>query len=104
MSVRVQSLAIATIYIKKQVCLRYYVEAYEALFLKSAVAAVQSPAGDISYMLKFFRQYVGLQVREDRIHLVFWIRDQSGPCAAGSTTPQRGLQWDKSRVCVLVQI
>lgn len=30
--------------------------------LKNATAAVQSPAGDISYMLKFFRQYVGLQV------------------------------------------
>ena len=51
MSVHVQSLAIATTYIKKQVCLRYYVEACEALFLKSAVAAVQSTAGDISYIL-----------------------------------------------------
>lgn len=39
--------------------------AQAGLVLKYAGVAVQSPAGDISYMLRFFRQYVGLQVRKD---------------------------------------
>ena len=45
-------------------------KATKILLLKSAVAAVQSPAGDISYMLKFFRQYVGLQVPTDCVKIV----------------------------------
>lgn len=70
MNVLVQSVALATTYTKKQACPKSFVKASKALFLKSAVAAVQSPAGDISYVLKFFRQYVGLQVQEDCIDLV----------------------------------
>ena len=34
--------------------------------------AVQSPMGDISYLLKFFREYVGLQASSDMV-VVFSI-------------------------------
>lgn len=62
----------------RYVCVNIYVKACRALFLNCAFAAVQSPAGDISYMLKFFRQYVGLQVRENCEDLILWLRGQSG--------------------------
>lgn len=52
----------ATTYTRKQVLYGGHTKHKQGVVLKYAIAAVQSPAGDISYMLKFFRQYVGLQV------------------------------------------
>ncbi|KAL0053618.1 hypothetical protein WJX82_008407 [Trebouxia sp. C0006] len=63
--------------------------------------AVQSPAGDISYMVKFFRQYVGLQVplhlREDfsgtSLICATWCKSDVRRTALGVDIDREALQW-----------
>ncbi|KAL3137735.1 hypothetical protein ABBQ38_005000 [Trebouxia sp. C0009 RCD-2024] len=63
--------------------------------------AVQSPAGDISYMLRFFRQYVGLQVplhlREDFSGTSFicatWCKADVRRTALGIDIDREALAW-----------